>query len=606
MTKNPSISRVTRRMRLLAPFFLATALALTVWMVASVWADWEPEAEITLGSEEAGETGSVSSLFEIPTDNVFFDSIITFHPPEWGMATDDEIPDGIQVGELTSTIHLGLINGPCTTELAVPFNLLDATTDTGTEFTDTGDIGNGTWNGYNPVCDGGDERAVCEWPGFLSELFPGLTPRARYYAHTTIPGVTQAVLNFLVWEPGTNLPGHPSFDEEWGYGSLTVLNDPTVPDAPGSISDICVPLISENTIEGEAGGVALRTNPDVGGTYTFRSWSRGAQDNDGDSWENGIDTCPFDANIDGNIRDVAIGLGPDGDGIDSACDTDPAGVCGPGGADDVFAGDCDVDGFSNRGDNCPFDANLDQDDTDSDGEGDACDDDPGSAFGSSERPVAVREVDVDIEAAVVEETATPTATPTPTVGATGTATVIGTATPEGTATSTTVAGEGCAPVIPGTYNGLVRLNGVPAPAGYEVTATIDGTEWGSTIVSGGRYALDVPQKLPASEPCFAGGTITFAIDGGTCEPTEEWASGLHDVDLSCAPAATPPPVTPPPATPTVQPTTPPVTPAKPPSTGGGGLGGDEGLPLWAMILTSWAGLTALAGFGTVATRIIKR
>jgi hypothetical protein len=220
--------------------------------------------------------------------------------------------------------------------------------------------------------------------------------------------------------------------------------------------------------------------------------------------------------------------------------------------------------------------------------------------------VAVREVDVDIEAAVVEETATPTATPTPTVGATGTATVIGTATPEGTATSTTVAGEGCAPVIPGTYNGLVRLNGVPAPAGYEVTATIDGTEWGSTIVSGGRYALDVPQKLPASEPCFAGGTITFAIDGGTCEPTEEWASGLHDVDLSCAPAATPPPVTPPPATPTVQPTTPPVTPAKPPSTGGGGLGGDEGLPLWAMILTSWAGLTALAGFGTVATRIIKR
>jgi len=156
-------------------------------------------------------------------------------------------------------------------------------------------------------------------------------------------------------------------------------------------------------------------------------------------------------------------------------------------------------------------------------------------------------------------------------------------------------------------HGLVRLNGVPAAAGYEVTATIDRTEWGSTIVSGGRYALDVPQKLPSAEPCFAGGTITFVIDGGTCTPTEEWASGLHDVDLSCAPAATPttsPPTTPPPATP--PPATPVVTPAKPPVTGGGGLGGDQGLPLWAMIIAGWASLTVLAGLGTLATRIVKR
>jgi hypothetical protein len=136
---------------------------------------------------------------------------------------------------------------------------------------------------------------------------------------------------------------------------------------------------------------------------------------------------------------------------------------------------------------------------------------------------------------------------------------------------------------------------------------IGGVEWGTAIVSGGRYALDVPQKLPAAEPCFEGGTVTFQIDGATCEPTEEWASGLHDVDLTCAAAATPtPPTVVPPPPGTVVPTPPPATPVKPPVTGSGGLGGDEGLPLWAMMLIGWAGLTALAGLGTLTTRIVKR
>jgi hypothetical protein len=181
-----------------------------------------------------------------------------------------------------------------------------------------------------------------------------------------------------------------------------------------------------------------------------------------------------------------------------------------------------------------------------------------------------------------------------------------------TPTATTVVGEGCAPVIPGTYNGLVRLNGVPAASGYEVTATIGGNEWGTAIVSGGRYALDIPQKLPSAEPCFEAGTITFTINGATCTPTEEWASGLHDVNLDCAAAVTPtvppttaPPTTPPPGTATPTAT---VAPAKPPVTGSGGLGGDQGMgmPIWAMVLAGWAGLTALAGVGTLATRIVKR
>jgi hypothetical protein len=408
----------------------------------------------------------------------------------------------------------------------------------------------------------------------------------------------------MVFEPGTSLGEGIPDNDDWGFPTVSVLNDTGVdrPSTPGSLADFCTPLVTNNTVNGEVDGAALRTNPEFGGTYIFRSWSRGLPDADGDGYENAFDTCPYLANQ-GDPRIQGAG-DTDIDGLDAACDPNPA----------QANSDQDGDGYHNRADNCPIFANgtfppggLDnQLDGDHDGIGDACDDNPGSIDGS--RPEVLTEIPIDIEGPLPgEETATPTPTATPTTTPTpeGTGTVIATATPEGTATPTTVAGEGCAPVIPGTYNGLVRLNGVPAAAGYEVTAVIDGVEWGTAIVSGGRYALDVPQKLPAAEPCFAGGTITFQVNGATCGPTEEWASGLHDVDLSCAAAPTVVPPTVPPGTPTV-PGTPVATPAKPPPTGSGGLGGDQGIPLWALALAGWAGLMALAGFGTVATRIVKR
>jgi hypothetical protein len=163
----------------------------------------------------------------------------------------------------------------------------------------------------------------------------------------------------------------------------------------------------------------------------------------------------------------------------------------------------------------------------------------------------------------------------------------------------------CPPVFPGTYSGLVRIDGQPAASGYEVTASVDGMEWGSAIVSAGRYAMDIPDHLPSVPPCFEGGTITFAVDGMTCtaSPDAEWAAGLQAVDLDCAPAA-------PPVTPTEEPTpttpaAPTVTPVSPPPSGGGGLAGSStGLPLWALALASWAGLTIVAGLGTLVA--VKR
>jgi hypothetical protein len=127
-------------------------------------------------------------------------------------------------------------------------------------------------------------------------------------------------VNILVFEPGASLYG-VDFPADWGYGSVTVLNDPTPSEGTPTSSPVtgfCAPLTIAETINGTAGGIAVRTNPSYGDSYTFRVWSRGALDGDGDGYENAIDTCPFDVNADASPR-TPLG-DPDGDGIDSACD----------------------------------------------------------------------------------------------------------------------------------------------------------------------------------------------------------------------------------------------------------------------------------------------
>jgi len=172
-------------------------------------------------------------------------------------------------------------------------------------------------------------------------------------------------------------------------------------------------------------------------------------------------------------------------------------------------------------------------------------------------------------------TATPTATPE------------ATATPEGTATPQT-----CAPVIPGTYNGTVTVNGVPAPDGTTVTASIGGVAWATDTTSGGRYVFDVPATLPTTEPCFSGGEVSFTCDSAAAAETATWNSGLHDLNLTCGAAATPT-VAPPTVTVTVTVVPPTETPVAPPPTGMG-AGGDGGFLWWPLALAA-AALTAVAG-----------
>jgi hypothetical protein len=344
-----------------------------------------------------------------------------------------------------------------------------------------------------------------------------------------------------------------------------------------------------------------------------------ALDCDGDTFQNRGDNCPLDPNPDqadgdsDSIGDICDDnpTTPDGEIIEVTLEKDVE-ISGPAPGEEV-AGETTLTEDASAGD-----TEIDVDDTtgfeeedtirigEEDGETEETNWITGIEGGSAGTFTLLVPLEFDHDAGEpvvkIEAVATPTPTaeegtptPTPEEGE-------GTPTPEATATPTPeVVGveDICPPVFPGTYNGFVRIDGQPA-SGYRLTASIDDSEWGSTIVSGGRYAMDIPDHQRSEPPCFEGGTIVFELNGMTCSPSPDWEAGIQNVDLTCAPAAppaTPTPEVTPEATPEATPT---VTPVGPPPSGAGGLSGSSsGLPLWAMALASWAGLTIVAGLGTL-------
>ncbi len=183
---------------------------------------------------------------------------------------------------------------------------------------------------------------------------------------------------------------------------LNDLGDPAAAPTPGeAITDFCTPLATTTVVFGlsednpdtgdDEAGYEVRRNPAWGGTYTFRCYAESMRDADGDGYENYLDTCPFDANVDPSPKEV--GGHPDQDGIDSACDPDPTVPCWEG-VSFIWSRDCDRDNFYNRGDNCPLVGNRDQADRDADDIGDACDPNPDTPDG--EPIVWTQEADVEI------------------------------------------------------------------------------------------------------------------------------------------------------------------------------------------------------------------
>jgi len=336
------------------------------------WSFW-PDVNVELDGYWVGQNENVNINSNLNANDVMYDAWVQFIPPEWFVADDAAVPDGAHMGDTGDGVSMGFDNGPCNNGFGVGFRWQDATTNTANNFSynpATDPITSPTWPGYDMVGD--LERAVVQYPNFLNDMgFPA--PHARYYSHGSW-GDMQVAAQYLIFDPGASLPGLPSFDAGLGYPTMMMIQDPTAPPTPGDATDICTdwsrndhfwPRSGDNpdTVANED-GYELRRNPPDWGNYNFLTVATLRPDADNDGIENDLDTCPFDPDWDDNPRH---GWGPDGDGLDSACDPEW----------DVYNEDQDGDGYLNRGDNCPLVANgLGEDnqaDNDGDGIGNPCD-----------------------------------------------------------------------------------------------------------------------------------------------------------------------------------------------------------------------------------------
>jgi hypothetical protein len=325
---------------------------------------YAPRVDVVLSEYSADANADITTRFSLDAPDYNFGAIVRFTPLDWFVASEADAPLGALVGTVDAQSTLGLLNEPCNSPLAVSFELMNASTDR----LDAVSPSNGFLD-VNPA--NGLPDAVDKYPDYLSLIYPGITPKARLYGQANVAGV-HIPLNIVLFEPGTYLPDLPLFDPAWGYPLVTVL----IPTP--SIGDFCTPQDITATIWGltrdnpdtpvDESGYEVRRNPPFGDTYDFWAYASSLLDADADGYENQLDSCPFDVNMDESPRESN---GPDGDGIDSVCDPDPGEACwldAPGSAED-----CDGDGYMNRGDNCPLISNPDYADADSDGIGDACD-----------------------------------------------------------------------------------------------------------------------------------------------------------------------------------------------------------------------------------------
>jgi hypothetical protein len=272
--------------------------------------------------------------------------------------------------------------------------------------------------------------AACNrYPTHVNTIMEGLKPRARYFGeYHVLPSASMAPtqLEFLIFstEELTAAGVLPQTDmgDDLGYINYVILDNPDIPAAAGdALEEFCTPLSTVTNLygltSGEGGlskdilvpgdipvatgsfwtvtdtcgndtddnangrtdemcGYVRVRNPDLGtGVYGTNShlaaaYSETYRDADGDTIPNNEDECPLQA----DLWVGGVWQDQDGDHINDICDPDPTNattVC-PGTAHGQL-GDCDGDGWKNQPDNCPLVAQTNQDDSDDDGIGDACD-----------------------------------------------------------------------------------------------------------------------------------------------------------------------------------------------------------------------------------------
>lgn len=370
-------------------------------------ATFTPQLEVSQEDTAPGIPADYTVRFGLPQGDVNFGGVVAFLPNDWGIVPGSEVPVGAVVGTLHADATLGLIGGPCNQELPVEFTMLNASLDQSDSFEFEVKDGGGDPNVADWAEDNNDDGligAIEQWPAYVFRALDKTEAQPiRRAAGMAIVASTPVLLQFLIFPPGTFINENIPNDPEFGYPSVTLLQnagDPDIIPEPGVITDFCTPLFSTNTSFGvtqdnedtegtDESGYPLFVNPQDG-TYTFTIASVGLRDADGDGFENTLDTCPLEPNI-GNPRVPNEGDG-DSDGLDAACDPN----------DDQASGgtnsDQDGDGYLNRGDNCPTLANgeelTNQADQDEDQIGDVCDPNPDSA--DTEGTLSVDETSFDL------------------------------------------------------------------------------------------------------------------------------------------------------------------------------------------------------------------
>ena len=345
---------------------------------------------VTLSNPATSANSNLTVTYTLDAPNAMQDVHLSFIPSAWSVANDAAIPNGAIVASLSTSISESVSNGPCNSSKFLSFTLYDATTNTGSNLlADSPHIPNAAWPGFADADANNLPDAVDKYPTFLTNLYPGLTPRSRAYGSidAAIAGINR-VVNVLVFDPGTALPGMSPISSSLGYIVVAVWQDPTAPAASSTITDQCSPFIytrqdrgltqnNINTPANEANFV-YRTNPATDGTYTFTDYLRSYRDIDNDGIENRLDACPYIATPSWNPRISDVINDPDNDGIPGRDDLAQSGeqLLAGSGCDPTpltAATDPDADGLMNREDNCPLIANPTQDDPDGDGIGNACD-----------------------------------------------------------------------------------------------------------------------------------------------------------------------------------------------------------------------------------------
>lgn len=350
---------------------------------------FSPTYNVTVNDTSVSANSNIFVEYELDSPDALESTHVSFLPAGFGVADDSAVLNGARVGSISVTATESENNGACSQFPFFGYDLFDATTDTGNVLGNSPSIPDPLWPGFADIDANNLVDAIDKYPAFLNTLFSGLTPRARSFGWVDSSiGTINRVVNVLVFDPGTDLPGMGVVDPALGYPVVAVIQDPTAPAQPSPITDQCslfrytrqdrgVTLDNFSTVPDE-GGAAYRTNPGSDGTYTFLDYGMSFRDLDDDGIENQLDTCAFDSTPAWDPRTSDPVNDFDGDGIPGRDDVAQAGEqLLPGSGCDptplTADPDPDVDGYTNRQDNCPLTANAAQSDVDGDGIGDACD-----------------------------------------------------------------------------------------------------------------------------------------------------------------------------------------------------------------------------------------